>query len=77
MCGIVGIYSNKDIAKELGVSIATVSRVVNGNKNVNKEGILPGFEKSSKPKVSKAEAKLAKIKALNVSLKLIKPNDTV
>ena len=27
----------KDIAKELGVSIATVSRVVNGNKNVNKE----------------------------------------
>lgn len=42
-----------------------------------KEGILPGFEKPSKPKVSKAEAKLAKIKALNVSLKLIKPNDTV
>lgn len=43
----------------------------------HKEGILPGFEKPSKPKVSKAEAKLAKIKALNVSLKLIKPNDTV
>lgn len=42
-----------------------------------KEGILPGFEKPSKPKVSKAEAKLAKIKALNVSLKLIKSNDTV
>lgn len=42
-----------------------------------KEGILPEFEKPSKPKVSKAEAKLAKIKVLNVSLKLIKPNDTV
>lgn len=42
-----------------------------------KEGILPGFEKPSKPKVSKAEAKLTKIKALNVSLKLIKLNDTV
>lgn len=27
----------KDIAKELGLSIATVSRVVNGHSNVNEE----------------------------------------
>lgn len=27
----------KDIAKELGLSIATVSRVVNGHTNVNEE----------------------------------------
>ena len=55
------------------------TRKINKPKNTRKakEGILPGFEKPKKVKVSKAEAKLAKIKALNVSLKLIKPDDIV
>lgn len=55
------------------------ARNINKPKRIRKakEGILPGFEKPKKVKTSKAEAKFAKIKALNISLKLIKPNDTV
>jgi hypothetical protein len=53
------------------------TRNINKSKRIRKakEGILPGFEKPKR--MSKAKLKAAKLDALKVSLKLIKPNDTV